>query len=468
MSEPETQVADLWQGVKSHLTTDTRITPQLWGFLDLVEPRGVMAGVLYLEVPNELTRGMLEQRVRLPLLEALESTEDSGVSSFAIVVNPDIESDVLQIPLAEAVAAEILSESFDPGPIAVGENQSRINMKYSFDNFVIGSSNRFSHAAAVAVAEAPAAAYNPLFIYGGSGLGKTHLLHAIGHYAISLFKGCRVRYVSSEEFTNDFINAIANNRAPEFQARYREVDILLIDDIQFLQGKDSTQEAFFHTFNTLHDHNKQVVVTSDLPPKQLTGFEDRMRSRFEWGLITDVQAPDLETRIAILRRKAASERIDINDDVVELMASKVSSNVRELEGALIRVTAFSNLNKAPISMDLARSVLKDLVLTEDTNVVSPVDIINITATFYQLTVDDLYGSSRSQTIALARQVAMYLSREMTNLSLPKIGQLFGNRDHTTVMYANKKISELMKERRSIYNQVTELTSRIKQSSNYAN
>jgi chromosomal replication initiator protein len=468
VSEPETQVADLWQGVKSHLTTDARITPQLWGFLDLVEPRGVMAGVLYLEVPNELTRGMLEQRVRLPLLEALESTEDSGVSSFAIVVNPDIESDVLQIPLAEAVAAEILSESFDPGPISVGENQSRLNAKYSFDNFVIGSSNRFSHAAAVAVAEAPAKAYNPLFIYGGSGLGKTHLLHAIGHYAISLFKGCRMRYVSSEEFTNDFINAIANNRAPEFQARYREVDILLIDDIQFLQGKDSTQEAFFHTFNTLHDHNKQVVVTSDLPPKQLTGFEDRMRSRFEWGLITDVQAPDLETRIAILRKKAASERIDINDDVVELMASKVSSNVRELEGALIRVTAFSNLNKAPISMELARTVLKDLVLTEDTNVVSPVDIINITATFYQLTVDDLYGSSRSQTIALARQVAMYLSREMTNLSLPKIGQLFGNRDHTTVMYANKKISELMKERRSIYNQVTELTSRIKQSSNYTN
>ncbi|MDA9917919.1 chromosomal replication initiator protein DnaA [Pontimonas sp.] len=468
MSEPETQVADLWQGVKSHLTTDARITPQLWGFLDLVEPRGVMAGVLYLEVPNELTRGMLEQRVRLPLLEALESTEDSGVSSFAIVVNPEIESDVLQIPLAEAVAAEILSEPFNPDPIAVGENQSRLNAKYSFDNFVIGSSNRFSHAAAVAVAEAPAKAYNPLFIYGGSGLGKTHLLHAIGHYAISLFKGCRVRYVSSEEFTNDFINAIANNRAPEFQARYREVDILLIDDIQFLQGKDSTQEAFFHTFNTLHDHNKQVVVTSDLPPKQLTGFEDRMRSRFEWGLITDVQAPDLETRIAILRKKAASERIDINDDVVELMASKVSSNVRELEGALIRVTAFSNLNKAPISMELARTVLKDLVLTEDTNVVSPVDIINITATFYQLTIDDLYGSSRSQTIALARQVAMYLSREMTNLSLPKIGQLFGNRDHTTVMYANNKIGELMKERRSIYNQVTELTSRIKQHSNYTN
>lgn len=466
MAETDTDIVELWRGVMSHLTTDSRITPQLWGFLDLVEPRGVMAGVLYLEVPNELTRGMLEQRVRLPLLSALEGIEDSEINSFAIVVNPDIESDVLQIPADELGTADTVAERADEPPVLTGQNQSRLNSKYSFDNFVIGASNRFSHAAAVAVAEAPAKAYNPLFIYGGSGLGKTHLLHAIGHYAQNLFKGIRVRYVSSEEFTNDFINAIANNRGPEFQSRYREIDILLIDDIQFLQGKDSTQEAFFHTFNTLHDHNKQVVVTSDLPPKQLTGFEDRMRSRFEWGLITDVQAPDLETRIAILRKKAASERIDINDEVVEYMASKVSSNIRELEGALIRVTAFANLNKAPIDMSLAQTVLKDLVLSEETNVVSPGDIISLTATFYQLSVEDLYGSSRSQTIALARQVAMYLCREMTSLSLPKIGQLFGNRDHTTVMYANKKISELMKERRSIYNQVTEITSRIKQNSSY--
>jgi chromosomal replication initiator protein len=466
MAETETDIVELWRGVMSHLTTDSRITPQLWGFLDLVEPRGVMAGVLYLEVPNELTRGMLEQRVRLPLLSALEGIEDSEINSFAIVVNPDIESDVLQIPADELGSVDVVPERPDEPPVLTGQNQSRLNNKYSFDNFVIGSSNRFSHAAAVAVAEAPAKAYNPLFIYGGSGLGKTHLLHAIGHYAQNLFKGIRVRYVSSEEFTNDFINAIANNRGPEFQSRYREIDILLIDDIQFLQGKDSTQEAFFHTFNTLHDHNKQVVVTSDLPPKQLTGFEDRMRSRFEWGLITDVQAPDLETRIAILRKKAASERIDINDDVVEYMASKVSSNIRELEGALIRVTAFANLNKTAIDMSLAQTVLKDLVLSEETNVVAPGDIISLTATFYQLSVEDLYGSSRSQTIALARQVAMYLCREMTSLSLPKIGQLFGNRDHTTVMYANKKISELMKERRSIYNQVTEITSRIKQNSSY--
>ena len=466
MTDPESDVLDFWHNAKSHLTTDSRITPQLWGFLDLVEPRGVMAGVLYLEVPNELTRGMLEQRVRLPLLAALESIEDSDISSFAIVVNPEIESDVLQIPADDGLMQDYPLETSYVEPVLTGQDQTRLNNKYSFDNFVIGSSNRFSHAAAVAVAEAPAKAYNPLFIYGGSGLGKTHLLHAIGHYSQSLYKGIRVRYVSSEEFTNDFINAIANNRAPEFQARYREIDILLIDDIQFLQGKDSTQEAFFHTFNTLHDHNKQVVVTSDLPPKQLTGFEDRMRSRFEWGLITDVQAPDLETRIAILRKKAASERIDISDDVMEYMASKVSSNIRELEGALIRVTAFANLNKATVDMPLVQTVLKDLVLTEDTNVVSPADIISITATFYQLSVEDLYGSSRSQTIALSRQVAMYLCREMTSLSLPKIGQLFGNRDHTTVMYANKKISELMKERRSIYNQVTEITSRVKQNSSY--
>lgn len=466
MTNPEEDVVELWRNVMGHLTTDTRITPQLWGFLDLVKPRGVMGGVLYLEVPNELTRGMLEQKVRLPLLAATESIEETGVSSFAIVVNPEIESDVLQILSEDVGFGAYSSLEKETVPTQQPEIDSRLNLKYIFDTFVTGSSNRFAHAAAVAVAEAPAKAYNPLFIYGGSGLGKTHLLHAIGHYAQYLFTGIRVRYVSSEEFTNDFINAIANNRSTEFQARYREVDILLIDDIQFLQGKDSTQEAFFHTFNTLHDHNKQVVVTSDLPPKQLTGFEDRMRSRFEWGLTTDVQAPDLETRIAILRRKAASELIDISQEVIEYMASKVSSNIRELEGALIRVTAFANLNKTVPDMQLAETVMKDLLLSEAISIVSPADIINLTASFYQLSVDELYGSSRSQTIATARQVAMYLCREMTNLSLPKIGHLFGNRDHTTVMYANKKIAELMKERRSIYNQVTEITSRIKQQTGF--
>jgi chromosomal replication initiator protein len=466
MTDAPDQTRELWTAVLSQLSGDDRITPQLHGFINLVEPKGVLAGTLYLEVPNELTRGMIEQRIRVPLLNALASIADEPeVSNFAIVVNPDIQSPVLQ-PVNDGTETTSPMEPPAP-PLDLGRrSDSRLNPKYNFDNFVIGGSNRFAHAAAVAVAEAPAKAYNPLFIYGDSGLGKTHLLHAIGHYAESLYPGIRVRYVSSEEFTNDFINSIAQNRASVFQSRYREIDILLIDDIQFLQGKDSTQEAFFHTFNTLHDHNKQVVITSDVAPKHLTGFEDRMRSRFEWGLITDVQAPDLETRIAILRKKAQSEKLQVPDEILEYMATKVSSNIRELEGTLIRVTAFANLNRTPVDLQLVQTVLKDLITLDEDNVIAPVDIINHTADYFKLSVDDLYGSSRSQAVATARQIAMYLCREMTSLSLPKIGQLFGNRDHTTVMYANKKISELMKERRSIYNQVTELTSRIKQNQRF--
>jgi len=464
MSDPADPTQELWTAVQARLASDDRITPQLHGFINLVEPKGVLGETIYLEVPNELTRGMLEQRIRVPLLDALAEL-DGDVVNFAIVVNPDIQPTLQPVaddPIETSSPVEQVSPVIELGR----RSDSRLNPKYNFDNFVIGGSNRFAHAAAVAVAEAPAKAYNPLFIYGDSGLGKTHLLHAIGHYAESLYPGIRVRYVSSEEFTNDFINSIANNRASVFQSRYREIDILLIDDIQFLQGKDSTQEAFFHTFNTLHDHNKQVVITSDVAPRHLTGFEDRMRSRFEWGLITDVQAPDLETRIAILRKKAQSERLQVPDDILEYMATKVSSNIRELEGTLIRVTAFANLNKTPVDLALVQTVLKDLITLDEDNVISPVDIINHTADYFKLSVDDLYGSSRSQAVATARQIAMYLCREMTSLSLPKIGQLFGNRDHTTVMYANKKISELMKERRSIYNQVTELTARIKQDQRY--
>ena len=456
---------ELWTAVLTQLGADERITPQLHGFVNLVEPKGVLAGVLYLEVPNELTRGMLEQRIRIPLIEAITGTAED-VTNFAIVVNPEMQTTTLS-PVGEPVdELPAYGEPATAVEISARRSESRLNPKYNFDNFVIGGSNRFAHAAAVAVAEAPAKAYNPLFIYGDSGLGKTHLLHAIGHYAENLYTGIRVRYVSSEEFTNDFINAIQNNRSNAFQQRYREVDILLIDDIQFLQRAVETQEAFFHTFNTLHDHAKQVVITSDVAPKFLTGFEDRMRSRFEWGLITDVQAPDLETRIAILRKKAQSEKLQVPDDILEFMATKVSSNIRELEGTLIRVTAFANLNRTPVDLQLVQTVLKDLITLDEDNVIAPVDIINHTADYFKLSVDDLYGSSRSQAVATARQIAMYLCRELTNLSLPKIGQLFGNRDHTTVMYANKKISELMKERRSIYNQVTELTNRIKQTQRF--
>lgn len=460
-------VVRAWSTIVEKLVADERVTPAMRGFVTLAEPRGVMAGTIYLEVPNDFTRSMIEHRLRVPLMAAITAvTVDSGITTFAVVVNPEIEPE----QESHHQAAEERFESTTPPEPVVTEDRepqqsiedSRLNPKYSFDNFVIGGSNRFAHAAAVAVAEAPAKAYNPLFVYGESGLGKTHLLHAIGHYAQSLYRGIRVRYVSSEEFTNDFINSIANNQGNQFHARYRNIDILLIDDIQFLQGKAETQEAFFHTFNTLHDHNKQLVITSDLPPKQLTGFEDRMRSRFEWGLITDVQTPDLETRIAILRKKAQNDQLQVSDEIMEYIASKASSNIRELEGTLIRVTAFASLNRQVVDLPLVQTVLKDLITLDEDNVISPIDIINHTADYFKLSVDDLYGSSRSQTLATARQIAMYLCRELTNLSLPKIGQLFGGRDHTTVMYANKKISELMKERRSIYNQVTELTSRIKQ------
>ena len=358
-----------------------------------------------------------------------------------------------------------------PGPLGAkpapatgpGEPTARLNPKYLFDTFVIGASNRFAHAAAVAVAEAPAKAYNPLFIYGESGLGKTHLLHAIGHYARSLYPGTRVRYVSSEEFTNEFINSIRDGKGDSFRKRYREMDILLVDDIQFLADKESTQEEFFHTFNTLHNANKQIVISSDRPPKQLVTLEDRLRNRFEWGLITDVQPPELETRIAILRKKAVQEQLNAPPEVLEFIASRISRNIRELEGALIRVTAFASLNRQPVDLGLTEIVLKDLIPGGEDSApeITSTAIMSATADYFGLTVEDLCGTSRGRALVTARQIAMYLCRELTDLSLPKIGALFGGRDHTTVMHADRKIRNLMAERRSIYNQVTELTNRIK-------
>ncbi|WP_369140201.1 chromosomal replication initiator protein DnaA [Modestobacter versicolor] len=336
-----------------------------------------------------------------------------------------------------------------------------LNAKYVFDSFVIGNSNRFAHAAAVAVAEAPARAYNPLFIYGDSGLGKTHLLHAIGHYAARMFPNVRVRYVSTEEFTNEFINLVHSGRAEDFRRRYRDIDFLLIDDIQFLERAERTQEEFFHTFNTLHNASKQIVITSDRAPKKLTTLEDRLRTRFEWGLITDVQAPDLETRIAILRKKAWGERLQAPDAVLEFIASKVQTNIRELEGALIRVTAFASLNKQPVDLALAELVLKDLISDEQGPQITAAIIMAATAEYFSVTMEELQGSNRSRTLVNARQIAMYLCRELTELSLPRIGASFGGKDHTTVMHAVKKITGLMSERRATYTQVTELTARIK-------
>ncbi|AOS60854.1 chromosomal replication initiator protein DnaA [Actinoalloteichus hymeniacidonis] len=341
-------------------------------------------------------------------------------------------------------------------------SQTRLNAKYNFDTFVIGASNRFAHAAAVAVAEAPARAYNPLFIWGESGLGKTHLLHAVGHYAQRLFPGMRVRYVSTEEFTNDFINSLRDDRKVAFQRRYRDVDVLLVDDIQFLEGKEGTQEEFFHTFNTLHNSNKQIVVSSDRPPKRLETLEDRLRTRFEWGLITDIQPPELETRIAILRKKAAQDRLAAPAEVLEFIAARIERNIRELEGALIRVTAFASLNRQPVDVQLAEIVLRDLIPDSHAPEITASTIMAVTANFFNVGIDDLCGPGKTKALAQARQIAMYLCRELTDLSLPKIGQTFGGRDHTTVMHANKKIRKEMAERRRIYDQVQELTSRIKQ------
>jgi chromosomal replication initiator protein len=384
-------------------------------------------------------------------------TEDPGV---------DLSTNPLDYPTPPASGAP--SESPEErarrstGGLAGSALETRLNPKYVFETFVIGSSNRFAHAAAVAVAEAPGKAYNPLLVYGDSGLGKTHLLHAIGHYVRSLFAGARVRYVSSEEFTNEFINAIRDDRQDRFKRRYRDVDVLLIDDIQFLEGKIQTQEEFFHTFNTLHNANKQIVITSDRAPKRLEALEDRLRNRFEWGLITDVQPPDLETRIAILRKKAATERMTAPPDVLEFIASKIQTNIRELEGALIRVTAFASLNRQPVDLTLAEIVLKDLIPEGGEPEITAALIIAQTAAYFGLSIDDLCGASRSRVLVTGRQIAMYLCRELTELSLPKIGQQFGGRDHTTVMHADKKIRQLLAERRSVYNQVTELTNRIKQ------
>jgi chromosomal replication initiator protein len=339
---------------------------------------------------------------------------------------------------------------------------TRLNPKYTFDTFVIGSSNRFAHAAAVAVAEAPAKAYNPLFIYGDSGLGKTHLLHAIGHYAQTLYNGIKVRYVSSEEFTNDFINMIRDGKQDGFRRRYRDVDVLLVDDIQFLENKEGTQEEFFHTFNTLHNASKQIVISSDRAPKRLVTLEDRLRSRFEWGLLTDVQPPELETRIAILRKKAIQEGLNAPPEVLEYIASRISTNIRELEGALIRVTAFASLNRQSVDLQLAGIVLKDLIPESQGPQITAATIMGQTASYFGLSIEDLCGTSRSRLLVTARHIAMYLCRELTDLSLPKIGQQFGGRDHTTVINADRKIRKLMAERQSVFTQVTELTTRIKQ------
>jgi chromosomal replication initiator protein len=433
--------------------------------LQLARPLGLLTGAgapnLLIATPNAFVKDIIDVRLRNAISESLAITLNEKIN-FAVTVDESLELPDSPEPLIENINTNVEEGVIRREEVQKLAGSDALNPRYIFETFVIGASNRFAHAAALAVSEAPAKAYNPLFIYGESGLGKTHLLHAIGAYAKELYPNVRVRYVSSEEFTNDFINSIRDDKSNSFQKRYRDLDILLVDDIQFLENKERTQEEFFHTFNTLYNANKQIVISSDRPPKQLTTLEDRLRSRFEWGLITDIQPPELETRIAILRKKAAQERLNAPDDVLEYIASKIFTNIRELEGALIRVTAFASLNRQPVDMALAEIVLKDLIPNDSSPLVSAASIMAQTAAYFSLTVDDLCGTSRSRVLVNARQIAMYLCRELTELSLPKIGQAFGGRDHTTVMHADRKIRELMAERRSIYNQVNELTSRIKQ------
>jgi chromosomal replication initiator protein len=501
-------LAEVWARSLDGLA-DLQIQPHQRAWLKLTRPLGLVENTALIATPNEFVKEQLETRLRPLVTQALSQQLGRDIQ-LAVTVDPAPLAAVPPAPTAEELAAEpsvprvlgrpgpqgvVPDAGHDPrhpsqpprahdtavhghpdsgsqasvppgsaGPMGSGPRLggTRLNSKYTFETFVIGSSNRFAHAAAVAVAEAPAKAYNPLFVYGDSGLGKTHLLHAIGHYAQTLYTGLRVRYVSSEEFTNDFINMIRDGKQDGFRRRYRDVDVLLVDDIQFLENKEGTQEEFFHTFNTLHNASKQIVISSDRAPKRLVTLEDRLRSRFEWGLLTDVQPPELETRIAILRRKAIQEGLNAPPEVLEYIASRISTNIRELEGALIRVTAFASLNRQSVDLQLAEIVLKDLIPEAQGPQITIATIMGQTASYFGLSIEDLCGTSRSRVLVTARHIAMYLCRELTDLSLPKIGQQFGGRDHTTVINADRKIRSLMAERRSIYTQVTELTNRIKQ------
>ena len=496
-ADPDPPFVAVWNNVVAELNGDTdthetvngdptvpTLTPQQRAWLKLVRPLVITEGFALLSVPTPFVQNEIERHLREPIITALSRQLGQRVELGVRIAGPaadEIEAGPNGSAVAPATAepdevdddSEALASAEESWPTyfsnrpqntAAGEPTAvNLNRRYTFDTFVIGASNRFAHAASLAIAEAPARAYNPLFIWGESGLGKTHLLHAAGNYAQRLFPGMRVKYVSTEEFTNDFINSLRDDRKASFKRSYRDIDVLLVDDIQFIEGKEGIQEEFFHTFNTLHNANKQIVISSDRPPKQLATLEDRLRTRFEWGLITDVQPPELETRIAILRKKAQMDRLDVPGDVLELIASSIERNIRELEGALIRVTAFASLNKTPIDRALAEIVLRDLITDAGTMQISAAAIMAATAEYFETTIEELRGPGKTRALAQSRQIAMYLCRELTDLSLPKIGQTFG-RDHTTVMYAEKKIRSEMAERREVFDHVKELTTRIRQRS----
>jgi chromosomal replication initiator protein len=466
---------DLWMACRDELRPQVSDASWMTWFAS-VEPITLEERELVLAVPNAVVKERLESRFLPTLREAVTRIEGRPLD-VELVVHSHDQALTVTPPPSTAPSTEAAPRNHSPDTATRSENHdmvidvreagppassgSPLNPRYTFEAFVTGQSNRFAHAAALSVAETPSRSYNPLFIYGGAGLGKTHLLHAIGHYINQNYPDRHVRYVSTETFTNDFIDSIRTNTASAFKRHYRECDVLLVDDIQFLENKEGTQEEFFHTFNSLHGANRQIVMTSDRPPKSIATLEDRLRSRFEWGLITDVTPPDLETRIAILRRKAEADKFHPPDEVLEFIATHITDNIRELEGALIRVTAFASLNREAITQVLAEKVLADVLSANEGRQVTPALILETTATTFGFSIDELCGRSRRRPLVIARQIGMYVFREMTDFSYPAIAREFGGRDHTTVIHAVEKIATQMKERRMIYDQVTELIHRIK-------
>lgn len=444
-------IADLWDAALNNI--EKKISkPSFDTWLKSTKAHSLQGDLLVITAPNEFARDWLEERYSNLISTILaEITGEELEVKFIIPQNQNEEEADFPTPQKKPKRVEEHVEL----------QQNVLNTKYTFDTFVIGSGNRFAHAASLAVAEAPAKAYNPLFIYGGVGLGKTHLMHAIGHYVLDHNPSAKVVYLSSEKFTNEFINSIRDNKAIEFRNKYRNVDVLLIDDIQFLAGKESTQEEFFHTFNTLHEESKQIIISSDRPPREIPTLEDRLRSRFEWGLITDITPPDLETRIAILRKKAKAEGLDIPNEVMLYIANQIDTNIRELEGALIRVVAYSSLINKDINADLASEALRDIIPSSKPKIVTILDIQKIVGQNYSIKLEDFKAKKRTKSVAFPRQIAMYLSRELTDYSLPKIGEEFGGRDHTTVIHAHEKISKLLQTDSQLQKQVKEIKEMLK-------
>lgn len=447
------QLNELWEKTLTIIKAElTEVGFNTW--IKCIEPVSLNQDTIYLSIPNDFTKGILEARYKDLISNALKLVSSKKYDIKFVMSNDDILKDIEEAPAHPQREKQKINND--------DMLSSWLNPKYTFDTFVIGNSNRFAHAASLAVAEAPAKAYNPLFIYGGVGLGKTHLMHAIGHYISSENPSAKVVYVSSEKFTNELINSIKDDRNVEFRNKYRNVDVLLVDDIQFIAGKERTQEEFFHTFNALYEADKQIIISSDRPPKEIPTLEDRLRSRFEWGLIADIQPPDYETRIAILKKKADVENLNVSNEVMGYIANKIQSNIRELEGALIRVVAFSSLTNREISVDLASEALRDIISKKNSKQITIASIQEAVAGYYNLRIDDFKSKRRTKNVAFPRQIAMFLSRKLTDMSLPKIGEEYGGRDHTTVIHAYEKISKDLESDEGLKETINDLIKKIQQ------